>query len=118
VAAGTYYSRRSARDPAGREAQIQGARERERRRRELDPDGLRTARREATRRCREKQAAHGLTFQELLQRSPRNDPASLRLVLREEIALGRIEYHSTTRRFTLNGKLPAGVNRALRDLEL
>ncbi len=90
--------------------------ERERIRREQDPEGLRGAQRERTRRTRAKQAAHGLTFQQLLATSPRGDATSLRLVLREEIALGRIEYHSTSRRYLLNRGLPADLRRAFRDL--
>lgn len=54
VAAGSYYSRRSARDPDWRDAQIAAALERERRRREEDPDGLRAAAREKSARYRER----------------------------------------------------------------
>ena len=69
-----YYAARAARDPDWHEAQLRGAAERERRRRERDPDGYRAARREAARRCRERQRAHGLTFAQLLDRSPVQDP--------------------------------------------
>jgi hypothetical protein len=117
VAEASYYARRSARDPAWREAQIAGAMERERIRREQDPEGLRAAQRERTRRTRERQRASGLTFADLLSNSPRPDPATLRLILREEVALGRIEYLASSRRYHLNGKLPADVRRALLELQ-
>ena len=116
----SYYARRSARDPEWRAQQIREAKEREARRREEDPEGLRAARREATRRTRERQAAHGLTFHELRERCllvGYPDPeGTLRRVLREEVASGRIEYHSTSRRYSLNGGLPEDVKRALLDL--
>jgi hypothetical protein len=115
---GSYYSRRSARDPAWRDAQIEGAKERERLRREADPDALRVARRLATRRCRAKQSAEGLTFAQLARRSPVPDRAVLALVLRDEVASGRIEYHSTSRRYRLNGGLDPGTRRAFLDLHL
>jgi hypothetical protein len=81
----TYYARRSARDPEWREQQIREAKERESRRREADPEGLRAARREATRRTRERQAARGLTFHELRERCLVRDEETLRFVLRDEI---------------------------------
>jgi hypothetical protein len=116
----SYYARRSARDPEWHAAQLEGAKVRERRRREEDPERLKAARREATRRTRERQAAHGLTFHELRERClivGYPDPeGTLRRVLREEVASGRVEYHSTSRRFTLNGGLPEDVKRALLDL--
>jgi hypothetical protein len=116
----TYYSRRSARDPEWRAAQLEGAKERERRRRESDPEGVRAANREKTRRTRARQAAHGLTFHELRERCLiRGYPdaeGTLRRVLRDEIHRGRIEYHSTTRRFVMNGGLDPETRRALLDL--
>jgi hypothetical protein len=111
----TYYARRAARDPAWRVRQLVEAAERERRRRKHDPDGFRAARRAATQRCREQQVAHGRTFTELL-RSTGADPAVLATVLRQEVERGIVEYHSTSRRYVLNGALPPSVKRALRDL--
>jgi len=78
---------------------------------------VRAIRREGSRRCRARQAERGFTFAELLARSPGN-AATLRQVLREEVALGRIVYRSTSRRFELNGHLPAEVREALLDLRL
>jgi hypothetical protein len=112
----SYYAERSARDPDWRAEQLREAAERDRRRRELDPDGYLQARRETARRARARQRAQGLTFQELLDRSPVNDPAVLAFVLRDEVRLGRIEYRSTSRRYLLNGGLPADVKAALRNL--
>lgn len=43
-------------------------------------------------------------------------PELLDFVLREELRRGTIEYHSTTRRYVLNGGLPADVRLAVRDL--
>ena len=60
----SYYAERARRDPAGREAQVAAAVERERRRRERDPEAFRAARREAMRRYRAKLREHGLTFKE------------------------------------------------------
>ena len=109
----SYYAERSARDPAWREEQLAGAAERERRRRESDPEGILAARRAISARRRERQRAHGLTFAELLARSPVSDPAVLRLVLNDEVRRGTVEYHSTTRRYTLNGALDAETRAAL-----
>ncbi len=113
----SYYSARSRRDPDWHAAQLAGAAKREARRRELDPDGLRAARRLATRRYREKQAASGFTFHELWQRvgGERATPVT---ILNEEVRRGRIDYRSTSRRYSMNGALPDDVRRALRDLEL
>jgi hypothetical protein len=36
--------------------------------------------------------------------------------LRDELARGRIEYHSASRRYVLNGGLPQDVKRALHEL--
>ena len=114
----SYYAARSRRDPAWRKRQLREAVERERRRRELDPEKARAIRREGSRRCRARQAERGLTFHQLLARSPRRNAATLRHILREEVALGRIVYRSTSRRFELNGHLPAEVKEALADLRL
>ncbi len=99
----TYYAGRSARDPDWREAQIARARERERQRRAEDP---------ATGGTREPEAASGLTFDELWLRVG-GDRGSLWAVLRNEIRLGRIDYHSTTKRYVLNGGLDPAVRKAL-----
>jgi hypothetical protein len=69
------------------------------------------------RRCREKQAAHGRTFAELLQRVG-GDPARLRLILDQEVERGVVDYHSTSRRYSMNGHLPDDTKIALRDLAL
>jgi hypothetical protein len=66
----SYYAARSRRDPEWRREQLAGAREREQARRERDPEAFKAARREATRRCRERQAAGGLTFDESRLREP------------------------------------------------
>jgi hypothetical protein len=120
VAEGTYYARRSARDPAWRERQLLEAREREARRREADPKDLRRRRREATARCRARQAAAGLTFARLLERAAiwhdQAGPKVLAAVLRDEVRRGRIVYHPTTRCFQLNGHIPLDVVEALRGL--
>jgi hypothetical protein len=96
--------------------------EREARRRELDPEGLREARREATRRTRARQVRTGLTFHEIRERClldgyPKAE-RTLRRILAEEIERGTIDFHSTSRRFALNGAIPADVRDALRSLEL
>jgi hypothetical protein len=116
----SYYAARAARDPAWPREQIDGARERARARREADPEGFRARRRAATRRTRERHAAAGLTFEELAQRAGAL-PGSLErewlvYVLRDELRRGTIEYHSTSRRYTLNGRLPEDVKQALREL--
>jgi hypothetical protein len=119
----SYYSRRSARDPGWREAQVVAASERRRRRRQADPEACRLAHREAMRRYREKRR-HGLTFDELLGRcrqaagttaSAIGDPDVLRLVLADEVRRGRVDLAAG--RYRLNG-LPYDVKAALRDLEL
>jgi hypothetical protein len=56
--------------------------ERERQRREADPDGVGRIRRLAARRYRAQQPATGLIFFQILQRR-RGDRASLALILRE-----------------------------------
>ena len=99
----TDYTGRSARDPDWREAQIARARERERQWRAEDP---------ATCGTREPEAAGGLTFDELWLRVG-GDRGSLWAVLRNEVRRGRIDYHSTTRRYVLNGGLDPAVRKAL-----
>ena len=99
----TYYAGRSARDLDRREAQIARAREREHQRSAEDP---------ATGRTPEAEAACGLTFNELWLRVG-GDRGSLWAVLRNEIRLGRIDYHSTTKRYVLNGGLDPAVRKAL-----
>ena len=99
----TYYAGRSARDPDWREAQIARATERERQRRAEDP---------ATGRPREPEAASGLTFDELWLRVG-GDRGSLWAVLRNEVRRGRIDYHTTTKRYVLNGGLDPAVRKAL-----
>jgi hypothetical protein len=98
----TYYSVRSARDPAWHRQQLLEAAERERRRRELDPEGVRESRRLATRRCRAKQQSEGLTFFELWQRVG-GDREILARILSQEVRRGRIDYLSSSRRYHLNG---------------
>ncbi len=39
-------------------------------------------------------------------------------VLRDEVRLGRIDYHSTMRRFAVNGGLDPELRQALRSLDL
>jgi hypothetical protein len=60
-------------------------------------------------------APRGLTFHELLLRSPCG-PERLEIIPRDEIRRGRVEYHSTSRRYVLNGGLPEDVKLALQDL--
>ena len=67
------------------------------RRRELDPEGVRLARRLATRRCRAKQRAAGLTFEDLLRRVG-GQRATLVTILDDELRKGRIDYLSASRR--------------------
>ena len=99
----TYYAARSARDSDWREAQIARAMERERQRRAEYP---------ATGGTREPEAASGLTFNELWLRVG-GDRGSLWAVLRNEVRRGRIDYHSTTKRYVLNGGLDPAVRKAL-----
>ena len=113
----TYYGERSARDPAWREQQLREAKEREARHRELDLEGVRAARREATARMRARQRARGRTFHQLLEATG-GSPELLAWVLRDELRRGRIEYHSTSRRYVLNGGIPEEVKAALRELRL
>jgi hypothetical protein len=113
----SYYSRRSAVDPDWREQQLREAKEREARRRELDPETVRRQRREASARSRAKQASQGRTFHELLE-ATEGDPEVLRKVLRQEVELGRVELHSRSRRYIVNGGIPEDVKEALRDLRL
>jgi hypothetical protein len=61
---------------------------------------------------REPEAASGLTFNELWLRVG-GDRGSLWTVLRNEVRLGRINYHSTTKRYVLNGGLDPAVRKAL-----
>jgi hypothetical protein len=114
----SYYSARSRRDPAWRRRVIAEQAERERARRERDPETFRARRRVATARSRAKQVAYGLTFTELLQRSPIPDPVMLRLVLNDELRRGRIDYCGSSRRYILNGALDDDTKIALRDLKL
>jgi hypothetical protein len=100
VAEGTYYARRSARDPAWREAAIAAAVERKRRRRQTDPETVRVAHRLAMRRYRQKRRAHGLTFTELLFRVG-GDRSTLSTMLNEEVRRGRV--HFAAGRYSLNG---------------
>ena len=67
----TYYARRSARDPEWRLQQLQEAKEREARHPGAELDHVRALARASSRRSRERQRARGLTFRELLARSPR-----------------------------------------------
>jgi hypothetical protein len=121
LVAETYYARRSARDPEWREQQLREAKEREAGRREEDPERLKAANREATRRCRERQAASGRTLHELKARIGRRtgSPAeAIATILADEVRRGRVTYHSTTRRFELRrDAFPPDVIAALRDLE-
>jgi hypothetical protein len=123
----SYYSARSRRDPEWRLRVIAEQAERERRRRERDPEAFRARRRETTARCREKQVASGLTFDELLRRSQERagltqgaigDPTVLRTVMNGLVASGIVDYRSTSRRYVLNDGLPDDVKLALRDLDL
>jgi hypothetical protein len=113
--ADSYYSRRSAQDPAWRDRQIAAARERKRRARAADPDAARRANTDYLRRHRAKVRAHGVTFRELLKRSPRDDRETLALVLAQEVASGRVDL-KLGRLYVLNGTLPEDVKCALLDL--
>jgi hypothetical protein len=99
----TYYAGRSARSPDWREAQIGNAMKRGHQWRAEDA---------ATGGTREPEAASGLTFEELWLRVG-GDRGSLWAVLRKEVRLGRIDYHSPTRRYVLNGGLDPAVRKAL-----
>jgi hypothetical protein len=71
----SYHRRRAARDPAWHAAQVAGATERARARRDADPDGYRAERRAAMRRMRERERASGRTFHEPVK-STGAEPAS------------------------------------------
>jgi hypothetical protein len=118
----SYYSTRAQRDPEWHARQLREARERERRARELDPEGFRARRRRIDAAYRERHAAHGLTFHELCERCLQDGypdaEQTLRRVLREELERGVLDYNTTTRRYSLNGALPADVRDALLDLRL
>lgn len=114
----SYYAARSRRDSDWRLRAIAGALERERARRERDPEAFRARRREATARTRAWQVAYGLTFDELLRRSPLADPELLRLALNDLVRSGVVDYCGSSRRYVLNGGLDPDVKLALRDLEL
>lgn len=107
-----YYARRSARDPAWREAAIAAAAERKRRRRQSDPEACRVAQREAMRRWRARLRAHGLTFHELLLRVG-GERETLALVLNEEVRAGHV--HLAAGRYSLNGDRE--LREALRSLD-
>jgi hypothetical protein len=116
----SYYAARSRRDPEWRLQAIAGAVERERTRRENDPEGHRARRREATARTRARQVEHGFTFHELWLRIGERSGAGrdqLALVLRQEVEAGRVDYCGSSRRYRLNGGLPEDVKAALRELE-
>jgi hypothetical protein len=113
----SYYAARTRRDPAWREQQLLEAAEREARRRGRDPEAFKLAGREKSRRCRARHAAHGLTFDELWRRVG-GDRRTLVTILGDEECRGRVDYHSTSRRYRLNGGLPADVVVALRALRL
>lgn len=113
----SYDARRSARDPAWREAAIAAAAERKRRRRERDPEAFRLAHVEEQRRCWQAQAASGLTLAQLHRRIG-GDRETLAHILRDEQRRGRIEYLGLSRRCRVNGKLPEDVKEALRHLRL
>ena len=108
----SYYRRRSARDPDWHRQQLEEARERDRRRRGADPDGERVRRREATAATRARRAASGYTFQELWRRVG-GERGTLARVLSDEVARGRVDYAGSSRRYILNGGLPADVRAAL-----
>jgi hypothetical protein len=117
----SYHAARSRRDPEWRLQAIAGARERERVSRESDPEAVRARRREATARTRARQVAAGFTFHELwLRIGPRSGAGrdELALVPRQEVEAGRVDYLASSRRYRLNGGLPADVRLALRELEL
>jgi len=61
--------------------------------------------------------AHSLSFEELRDRclidGYPDAEETLRRVLRDEIRRGSVDYHSTSRRYSLNGGLPEEVKRAL-----
>jgi hypothetical protein len=61
-------------------------------------------------------APRGLTFEELLERSPIGDAALLRRVLSSEIELGRVEFDGDV--YSVNGGLDPGIREALLALRL
>lgn len=114
----SWYTKRYHADPAWRREQIAAARAREQARKEADPEGFRAYRREVTRRWRARQKQRGgLTFTELRDRclidGYPDGEGTLRRVLAQEVRLGRIEYHSTSRRYLLNGGLDSDLCEAL-----
>jgi hypothetical protein len=121
LVASSYYAQRSARDPDWHAKQLREARQREARARERDPEGFAERRRLRNARYRARQAASGLTFHQLAQRCLLSQyvdaERTLRRVLREEVERGTIDYHSTLRRYELNGIDPA-LREALELLEL
>lgn len=99
----TCYAGRSARDRNWRQTQIAGAMEREGQRRAEDPAGagLENGKRRAASRSKNFWLRVG------------GDRGSLWRVLRNEVRRGRIDYHYTTKRYVLNGGLPADLRQAL-----
>jgi hypothetical protein len=112
----SFYAAKARADPRWRRRQIVQARAREIRRQAADPEVFRKAKRDTMRRTRERQRQTGLTFSELLERSPIGDPELLRLVLNSEVSIGRVVYRASTETYALNGGLPDDVKQALRDL--
>jgi hypothetical protein len=108
----SYYAQRSARDPEWHAQQLREAGEREQRRRDADPEAFRRARRDVDRRYRERVAQHGLTFAELHRRIG-GSRATLLTVLNSERRRGTLDYHSTLRRWSLNGGMAEDVRDAL-----
>jgi hypothetical protein len=116
-----YYAARIRRDPEWRPQAIAAAVEHERARRENNPEAFRARRRSDVARCRERQMATGFTFHELwLRIGPRSGAGrdELALVLRQEVAAGRVDYFASSRRYRLTGGLPDDVREAPADLYL
>jgi hypothetical protein len=113
----SYYTARSRRDPAWRQAAIRAAAERYRRAKEADPERVR----EWSREYRERLRRRSLTITQLAERATVDHgnagPDVLRAVLRDEIRRGRVELVQG-RYYRLNGALPDDVKTALRELEL
>jgi hypothetical protein len=78
---------------------------------------VRAAHREVSARSWAKHASRGRTFHELLE-ATEGDPKLLAWVLRDELRRGHVEYHSSSRRYLLNGGLSEDVKEALRELRL
>jgi len=83
---------------------------------------VRAIRRRATARCRARQVETGLTLAQLADRClldgyPKAEE-TLRRVLADEVARGTVDYHSTSRRFVLNGGLDLETREALLQLDL